>query len=113
VAGPAGANNKPRFTIRTTDGASESYDAVILATPFALADLTISLDGAPFDATVYPYQEVQTTLVVSTLNPNYFGANPQKKLPSTVFTSDSAKAPFKSIGVAGYNTAELAAKYLS
>ncbi|MDR1082733.1 MAG: FAD-dependent oxidoreductase [Coriobacteriales bacterium] len=97
----AGANNKPRFTIRTTDGASESYDAVILAAPFALADLTISLDGTPFDTTVYPYQEVQTTLVVGTLNPSYFGANPQKKLPSTVFTSDSAKAPFKSIGVTG------------
>jgi prenylcysteine oxidase/farnesylcysteine lyase len=97
------AENGPSFTVTTTDGSTESYDAVVLAAPFALADLEVTLDDAPLDAAVHPYQEVQTTLVVGTLNPAFFGADPNKKLPSTVFTSDSAGAPFKSIGVTGYS----------
>jgi predicted NAD/FAD-binding protein len=93
----------PLFAVTTADGNAEGYDAVILAAPFALADLEIYMEGTPLNAAVYPYQEVQTTLVAGTLNPAFFGANPNKKMPSTVFTSDSAGAPFKSIGVTGYS----------
>jgi hypothetical protein len=96
-------SDRPRFTVTTADGTSENYDAVILAAPFALADLETRVNGAPLDAAVYPYQEVQTTLVVGTLDPAFFGADPKKRLPSTMFTSDSAHAPFKSIGVTGHS----------
>jgi hypothetical protein len=104
ASNPAQAGEKERpFVVRGADGGADSFDAVVLAAPLALADLEISVDGRPLDARAYPYQEVQTTLVVGTLDPAYFGASPTKKLPSTVFTADSAGAPFKSIGVTGYS----------
>ncbi|MDR2586871.1 MAG: FAD-dependent oxidoreductase [Coriobacteriales bacterium] len=104
AAGGVGAGGaRTCCAVTTADGASEYYDAVILAAPLALADLELRANGAPLDATVYPYQEVQTTLVVGTLNPAFFGADPRKRLPSTVFTADSAGAPFKSIGVTGHS----------
>jgi hypothetical protein len=92
-----------RFLVTSADGTSEHYDAVVLATPFALADLEVRVEGEPLAVTVYPYQEVQTTLIAGSLNPAFFGASPSKRLPSTIFTADSAKAPFKSIGVTGHS----------
>jgi prenylcysteine oxidase/farnesylcysteine lyase len=99
----SGSDARTRFAVTTADGNTEYYDAVILAAPLALADLELRSDGTPLNATVYPYQEVQTTLVVGTLNPAFFGVDPKKRLPSTVFTADSAGAPFKSIGVTGHS----------
>jgi prenylcysteine oxidase/farnesylcysteine lyase len=87
----------------TAGGVTEEYDAVILAAPPALADLVVEKDGGPFDLVAHPYQEVQTTLVVGDLNPAYFGQDPAKQLPSTMFTARSAPAPFKSIGTTGWS----------
>ncbi|MDR2105852.1 MAG: FAD-dependent oxidoreductase [Coriobacteriales bacterium] len=99
------ANGRPRFVVTSADGKSESYDAVILATPFALADLAVSINGVPLDVAVHPYQEVQATFVAGKLDPSFFGASPDKRLPSMVFTSNAAKAPFKSIGIAAFSPA--------
>jgi prenylcysteine oxidase/farnesylcysteine lyase len=78
-------------------------DAVILAAPPALADLIVEKDGAPFELVAHPYQEVQTTLVVGDLRPEYFGQKPNATMPSTIFTASSAPAPFKSIGTTGFS----------
>jgi protoporphyrinogen oxidase len=99
--GTADGEQARRFTVHTAEGGVESFDAVVLGAPLALADLALTVDGQALDARAYPYQEVQTTLVAGTLDPAFFGMSPAEKLPSTVFTADSAGAPFKSIGVTG------------
>jgi prenylcysteine oxidase/farnesylcysteine lyase len=91
------------YKVITSDGQISEHDAVILAAPPALADLEIELDGKPFEVAAYPYQEVQTTLVVGELRPEYFGQKPGKLMPSTIFTASSAPAPFKSIGTTGWS----------
>ncbi|MDR1713094.1 MAG: FAD-dependent oxidoreductase [Coriobacteriales bacterium] len=97
-------NGHYRYRVYTNDDdRGVEFDAVILAAPLALADLSIDVDGQPLELPIYPYQEVQTTLVAGELNPEYFGADPAKKLPSTIFTADSTGAPFKSIGITGYS----------
>ncbi|MDR2105910.1 MAG: FAD-dependent oxidoreductase [Coriobacteriales bacterium] len=92
-----------RYEITDGNGHTEGFDAVILAAPPALANLTVVLDGAPFTLIAHPYQEVQTTLVVGELRPEYFGRKPGSPMPSTIFTAASAPAPFKSIGTTGYS----------
>jgi prenylcysteine oxidase/farnesylcysteine lyase len=91
------------YQLVTGDGQTYSYDAIILAAPPALADIEIELDGAPFEVAAYPYQEVQTTLVVGDLRPEYFGQKPGRLMPSTIFTASSAPAPFKSLGTTGWS----------
>ncbi|MBP5313319.1 MAG: FAD-dependent oxidoreductase [Eggerthellaceae bacterium] len=98
-----GEEGKKKFTIKTVVGTNDTFDAVVLASPLALADIEISIDGVPADFPKHPYQEVQTTLVVGTPNLDYFTNKKPNRLPSTVFTADSAGAPFKSIGVTGYS----------
>jgi prenylcysteine oxidase/farnesylcysteine lyase len=91
------------YELVTNDSQTYEYDAVVLAAPPALADLEIELDGRPFKVAAHPYQEVQTTLVVGDLRPEYFGQKPGKLMPSTIFTASSAPAPFKSIGTTGWS----------
>jgi hypothetical protein len=97
------------YRVLTAEGISEDYDAVILAAPPALAELAIELDGADFPVVAHPYQEVQTTLVVGELRPEYFGRAVGTKMPSTIFSASSAQAPtgdlapFKSIGTTGFS----------
>ncbi|MDR0501199.1 MAG: hypothetical protein LBG97_08190, partial [Coriobacteriales bacterium] len=91
------------FKLLLQNGETFNADAVILAAPPALADLSVELDGKPFNLVAHPYQEVQTTLVVGDLRPEYFGQAPGKQMPSTIFTAASAPAPFKSIGTTGWS----------
>jgi prenylcysteine oxidase/farnesylcysteine lyase len=93
----------PHFKVTSEDGKTEIFDAVILAAPPTLADVELLVDGSPLNVNVYPYQKVETTFVVGDLNPRYFKCSPKRKLPSTIFTADSAGAPFKSIGVTGFS----------
>jgi prenylcysteine oxidase/farnesylcysteine lyase len=94
---------RPRYELQTAEGEHLAFDAVILAAPPALADLSIELDGRPFALAEHPYQQVQTTLVVGDLRPEYFGQKPDTRMPSTIFTASSAPAPFKSIGTTGFS----------
>jgi prenylcysteine oxidase/farnesylcysteine lyase len=91
------------YQLIANDGQTYSYDAIILAAPPALADLEIELDGKPLAVAAHPYREVQTTLVVGDLRPEYFGQKSGKPMPSTIFTASSAPAPFKSIGTTGWS----------
>jgi hypothetical protein len=102
AGGSAGAHPY-RYEIRDDRGHTDTFDAVVLAAPPVLADIEIELDGKPFALTAHPYQEVQTTLVVGELRPEYFGQRPGSSMPSTIFTASSAPAPFKSIGTTGYS----------
>lgn len=103
TASNEGAPALRSFTVTTDDGQSETYDAVVIATPFALSGIEVIQDGEPLPIAHHPYQQVHTTLVVGKLNPAYFGVRDEKDLPSTIFTADSAGAPFQSIGVTGYS----------
>jgi prenylcysteine oxidase/farnesylcysteine lyase len=103
TAGTAGTGLPYRYELTDSSGHTEGFDAVILAAPPALADLTVELDGAPLALAAHPYQEVQTTLVAGELRPEYFGRQPGSRMPSTIFTAASAPAPFKSIGTTGYS----------
>jgi prenylcysteine oxidase/farnesylcysteine lyase len=96
-------NQLSSFKLALADGEVFEADAVILAAPPALADLSVEKDAAPLELTAHPYQEVQTTLVVGDLRPEYFGKAPGYKMPSTIFTAASAPAPFKSIGTTGWS----------
>lgn len=97
------AEGVPTFTVEANDGTADTYDLVILAAPPALSHIAVTEDGQEVPIARNPYQPVHTTLVVGDLNPAYFGAPADKKLPSTIFTADSASAPFKSVGVTGYS----------
>lgn len=81
---------------------SEVFDAVVIAAPLALADLEVDVEGLD-PLPVHPYQQVHTTLVVGEPDPTFFGLNPGERVPSTVFTADSAGAPFMSFGVTGWS----------
>jgi hypothetical protein len=99
----ATAGRPSTYRVAAADGESQEYDAVLLAAPPALAALAVEKDGKPFKLTAHPYQEVQTTLVVGELDPEYFGRKPNRRMPSTIFTASSAPAPFKSIGTTGWS----------
>jgi hypothetical protein len=62
------------------------------------------VDGRPLDVPVHPYQQVHVALVAGELSAAYFGDR-AGRLPSHVFVSDDARAPFKSLGTTGYSTA--------
>jgi phytoene dehydrogenase-like protein len=91
------------YQLVARDGSTSTYDAVILAAPPALADIEIKLDGESLAVAAHPYQQVQTTLVVGDLRPEYFGQKPGEAMPSTIFTASSAPAPFMSIGTTGWS----------
>ena len=91
------------YRVTQEDGQSKDFDLVILAAPPAMANISITSDGEEIPIAKNPYQTVHTRFVVGELNPKYFRADPAKALPSTIFTADSAGAPFKSIGVTGYS----------
>ncbi|MDR0627311.1 MAG: FAD-dependent oxidoreductase [Bifidobacteriaceae bacterium] len=91
------------YRLDTAGGSAGEFDAVILAAPPALADLSVALDGRSLPLLAHPYQPVHTTLVIGELNPAYFGRPSGKPLPSTIFTASSAPAPFKSIGTTGWS----------
>ena len=91
------------FQVKTTDGAEDTFDAVILAAPPVMCGFDFIREGQPIAIAKNPYQTVHTRFVVGTLDHAYFKANPAKPLPSTIFTADSAGAPFKSVGVTGFS----------
>ena len=97
------AGSADRFVVSASDGTVEAFDAVILAAPPALSGIAVTQGDAEVPVARNPYQRVYTTLVVGDLDPAYFGVPEGSALPSTVFTADSAQAPFKSVGVTGYS----------
>lgn len=97
------SDGSTRFMLGTNGGEKYEFDSVVLAAPLALADISIARNGEVLDFPVYPYREVQTTLVVGEPNTRYFTQKNIDRLPSTVFTAESANAPFKSFGVTGYS----------
>ncbi|MDR2672353.1 MAG: NAD(P)-binding protein [Coriobacteriales bacterium] len=103
--GVSGANPEAPLSsfVLTAQGEKSTFDAVVLAAPPALANIEFLIDGRPLPITVHPYQQVQTNLVVGSLNPDYFGLKPGKRVPSTVFVATSSGAPFKSVGITGYS----------
>ncbi|MDR1355897.1 MAG: FAD-dependent oxidoreductase [Propionibacteriaceae bacterium] len=102
IAGATNSDGGLTWTLTTSSGSSQ-FDAVVLAAPLALADLELTLDGTPLSVSVYPYQQVNTTLVVGELAPEYFGLPAGAKLPGNFFVADSAKQPFKSLGITGFS----------
>lgn len=108
VAGVAATTNTDApfgftYQVALQDGSSQEFDLVFLAAPPAMANVELTSDGQPIRVAQNPYQVVHTLFVAGELNPAYFNADSGKKLPSTIFTADSAGAPFKSVGVTGYS----------
>ena len=91
------------YRVTSDDGQEKEYDAVVLAVPPAMSGFVIVKEGAVIPIAKNPYQVVHTRFIAGELNPSYFHAKPSKKLPSTIFTADSAGAPFKSVGVTGFS----------
>lgn len=91
------------YRVASDDGERKDYDAVVLAVPPAMAGFDIAKEGAAIPIAKNPYQVVHTRFVAGELDPSYFHAKPSKGLPSTIFTADSAGAPFKSVGVTGFS----------
>ena len=104
VEAASDASRPHGFVYRVTaDGETKDFDAVVLAVPPVLSGFDIVSDGEVLPIVKNPYQQVHTRLVAGVPNPAYFHAKPGKPLPSTIFTADSAGAPFKSIGVTGFS----------
>lgn len=91
------------FTVYTEHDQPQEFDVVLLAAPPALSGITLTQGDNEIPLVKNEYQRVHTTLVVGSLRPEYFHAPQDKQLPSTIFTADSAKAPFKSVGITGFS----------
>ena len=91
------------YRVTTDDGEIKEFDAVVLAVPPAMSGFDIVSDGEVVPIAKNPYQVVHTRFVVGELDPKYFGVDPSKPLPSTIFTATSAGAPFMSVGVTGFS----------
>ena len=91
-----GVSNTLELTTET--GATEAFDAVVLAAPVELAG--VALPATP-TTTDEGYQRVHVTLVAGLVNGSYFGV---PEAPGTIFTTPSA--PFKSFGRVGFSESE-------
>jgi protoporphyrinogen oxidase len=91
-----------RYEIETDQGERDIFDAVIIATPLELADLTFHDIDLPESASIRrTFQTIYTTFVLGELNPDYFGLHSQKDLPNFIMTREDEMIPFLSISDVG------------
>ncbi|MDR1431890.1 MAG: FAD-dependent oxidoreductase, partial [Propionibacteriaceae bacterium] len=82
-------------------GQPRRFDAVILAAPLELANVSISGgDLEPVADIGRRFQPVYTTLVAGEVNPEFFAS---AKAPSEVITIDDPATVFKALGQTGYS----------
>ncbi|HCI82568.1 MAG TPA: hypothetical protein DHW02_23070 [Ktedonobacter sp.] len=83
-------------------GETERFDAVIVATPFEGARITVDERNLSSTADIKrAYQTTHVTLVVGSLNPMYFGKKTHGEIPDDILTQENPNIPFSSIGIVG------------
>lgn len=83
--------NKVQWYIGTKSGEGEVYDAVIIATPWHNADITLL--NTPERVKGKPFVHLHVTLLTTSRpspNPEYFGLGSQDAVPTTILTSDES-----------------------
>ena len=103
VEAEASSDGTRTFTVEADDDTRATYDAVVVAAPFALSGIEVFADDERLDIPVHPYQRVECAFVAGDINPQYFGGKAKGRVPSTAYTATSAGAPFMSIGVTGFS----------
>lgn len=81
----------PQWYIGTKSGEGETYDAVIIATPWHNADITLLNTESRVKAK--PFVHLHVTLLTTTTSgpdPRYFGLGIQDSVPKTILTSDES-----------------------
>ncbi|KAJ1025100.1 hypothetical protein NDA16_002607 [Ustilago loliicola] len=82
---------KVQWYIGTKSGEGEVYDAVIIATPWHNADITLL--NTPERVKGNPFVHLHVTLLTTSRpspNPEYFGLGSQDAVPTTILTSDES-----------------------
>ena len=98
---PAGDGTADQYSLTTSAGDTEVFDAVIIATPLESAELTFEQIDLPEAAAVRrPYQTIFATFVSGTLRSSYFGVS-KKDMPNFVMTKEDETIPFLSISDVG------------
>ncbi|CAG8630998.1 12395_t:CDS:2 [Funneliformis mosseae] len=91
-----GIMNDVKYAVKSSDGSSEIYDAIILAAPIQFTG--IEFENMDFKIKEIPYVELHVTLVVGFINPAYFGRTKIEEVPNQIVTTNSGKCEFLSFG---------------
>ncbi|CCF50874.1 hypothetical protein NDA11_007499 [Ustilago hordei] len=86
-----GLKTKVQWYIGAKNGEGEVYDAVIIATPWHNADITLL--NTPERVKGKPFVHLHVTLLTTSRpspNPEYFGLGSQDAVPTTILTSDES-----------------------
>ncbi|RIA97442.1 Prenylcysteine lyase-domain-containing protein [Glomus cerebriforme] len=90
---PGGINNM-KYIVKTKDGSSEEYDAIILAAPIQFTG--IEFENMDFKIKEIPYITLHVTLITGYVNPAYFGRAKIDDVPEQIVTTNSEKCEFLS-----------------
>lgn len=85
------AETQVQWYIGTKSGEGETYDAVIIATPWHNSDITLL--NTPERVKGKPFVHLHVTLLTTSRpspNPEYFGLGSQDAVPTTILTSDES-----------------------
>ncbi|CAB4426785.1 unnamed protein product [Rhizophagus irregularis] len=90
---PDGINNV-KYVVKSKDGSSEEYDAIILAAPIQFTG--IEFENMNLKIKKIPYVTLHVTLVTGHVNPAYFGRSKIEDIPEQIVTTNSGKCEFLS-----------------
>ncbi|CAI2183377.1 9495_t:CDS:2 [Funneliformis geosporum] len=93
---PKGIKNDVKYAVKASDGTSEIFDAIILASPIQFTG--IEFKNMDFKIKEIPYVTLHVTLVVGLINPAYFGRTKIEEVPNQIVTTNSGKCEFLSLG---------------
>ncbi|CAB5396339.1 unnamed protein product [Rhizophagus irregularis] len=90
---PDGINNV-KYVVKSKDGSSEEYHAIILAAPIQFTG--IEFENMNLKIKKIPYVTLHVTLVTGHVNPAYFGRSKIEDIPEQIVTTNSGKCEFLS-----------------
>lgn len=94
--------NKVKYSLTTNGIDSDNvYDVVVVAVPLEVKSTQVECKACedwPTKMDMGRYQRTVATFVAGRLNPAEFGLSSEKEIPADIFTSESPKLAFSSIG---------------
>ncbi|GES94549.1 prenylcysteine lyase [Rhizophagus clarus] len=91
---PSSNGTNVKYVVKTKDGSSEEYDAVVLAAPIQFTG--IEFENMNLKIKKIPYVTLHVTLVTGHVNPAYFGRSKIEDVPEQIVTTNSGKCEFLS-----------------
>lgn len=104
AAAPGDTPGQPRYRITTHQRNTETFDAVVIATPLERTSIRFVgiRDRSPAPI-ARQSQVTHATFVAGRLNPGYFGQSRAVALPRGILTTENPQIPFSAIGRVGHS----------